>query len=449
MKPFRIFIGGEELERYTRAKLTRAKKNMTGSFECEVFFESVPTSPQIVQAVRGKEVLCYVNGQLAFTGLVDKRNGKTVQPRDSRGRFVKGPAVAEGGGGTVSGSMSEQGYSVTITARGKTKYLIDSSHGQTVTTLSQTTDRKIVETLLSKFDVELDWQGEVNDIRLSRLRDGSRAALEIFNVCNEHCHFVYETRDGKLRITDQSEQAIGADLILGDNILTFNAEQSEDQANSEITVKGHRNDPDTWGADAVTVPVETVKDDWVGSTIPLVIQSYGDAETAKLQKRGKYEADRRAAESKNITVTVFGFGSPSVPWDLGNLHYTEIPCEGVFDVLECVELIYEVDAKDKLETTLTLAPPPSGAISGGASKGGNSLLSAVAGAARDLAMIGAGRRAAAGVQIIPGLYPSSWTGAALSVIANPIIGVVSMVNSLLKSPETENRKPPPLTLPDD
>lgn len=445
MKPFRIFIGGEELERYTSAKLQRSKKQLTGSLEVNVFFESVPTSPQIVQAMRGKEILVYVMNQLAFTGLIDKRTGKTEQPRDSKGRFVKGPKTIGGGEGDgISASISQQGYTVTITARGKTKYLIDSSHGQTVTTFKKTTDRKLIEQLLSKFQVELDWQGEENDIRLARVRDGSTVATELFNFCNEHCHFIYETRDGKLRIIDEAEQTTGENIVLGQNILTFNAQQSEDQANSDIVVKGHRNDPEVWGNDAVTVPVENIKDSWVASNIPLDIQVYGDATGDKLKKRAKYEADRRSEESKSITVTVFHIASRGVPWDIGILHYVEIPCEGVFDVLECTDLTYTVDASGTLETELTLSPPPSGAISGA----GNSLTKGVSNAVSDLAKMGIARRVAAGVTLVPGLYPSSWTSAALSIIANPIIGVVSMVNGLLKSPSEQNRKPP-MSLPDD
>lgn len=445
MKPFRIFIGGEELERYTSAKLQRSKKQLTGSLEVNIFFDAVPKAPVVVQALRGKEILVYVMNQLAFTGVIDKRRGKTEQPRDAKGRFVKGPKVIGGeGDGGVSPSISQQGYTVTITARGKTKYLIDSSHGQTTTTFKKTTDRKLIEQLVSKFDVELDWQGEENDMRLARVRDGSTVATELFNFCNEHCHFVYETRDGKLRIIDEAEQTTGENLVLGQNILTFSAEQSEDQANSDIVVKGHRNDPEVWGNDAVTVPLENLKDNWVGSNIPLTIQVYGDATTKKLQKRGKYEADRRSAESKNVNVTVFHVASGGVPWDIGVLHYVEIPCEGIFDVLECTDLTYTVDGSGTLETEMTFSPPPSAAISGS----GNSLLKGVSNAVTDLTKMGASRRAAAGITLVPGLYPSSWTSAALSIIANPVIGIVSVVNSLLKSPSEQNRKPP-MSLPDD
>ena len=51
---------------------------------------------------------------------------------------------------------------------------------------------------------------------------------------------------------------------------------------------------------------------------------------------------------------------PAQPWDIGNTHYVEVPPEGIFDMFECTELTYHVDAEKELKTTLTLSPPPSG-----------------------------------------------------------------------------------------
>ena len=454
IKPMRIFIGGEELVTYTSAQLQRTKKQMTGSLTVEIFLDYVPTKPTIVNAVRGKEILVYIMGELAFTGIIDKRRGKSVkkQNRDASGRFAYsgGPgSLSEDAGGDVSVNFSKgNGYSVTLTARGRTKYLIDSSQTHPTGFFKNTSDKKVIETLVKEHNVVLQWDAEEIDEPKVTLRDGNRIYNEIFERCNQNCHFDYETRDGKLLITDGTNGTVGEDIILGYNILDFSAEQSEDQANSQITVKGHRTQKGVWGNDAIVQPVQTVADSWVGANIPLTIQHYGDATNEGLQRRAKFEADRRAAESKSVSVTVFHVAQQTgTPWDIGTVHYVEIPPEGIFDVLECVSLTYTVDAKSTLETKLELAPPPSQGISGGAASGVSGLLSSANNLLSDLTTKGIARRVQAGVQIIGGQYPSSWTSAALSAIANPINAITSVVNSLLAKEDEKPPKQPPMRLP--
>jgi Mu-like prophage tail protein gpP len=307
----------------------------------------------------------------------------------------------------------------------------------------ETTDRKVLQSLLDGHDVEIDWQAEEIKIPISRIRDGSLVKDEIFRLCNEHCHYAYETRDGKLRVTDTASQTIGADIILGVNILSFNAEQSEDKANSEVTVKGHRNG-DAWGRDAVIPTVTTMEDSWVGTNIPLVIQHYGDASPEALERRGKFEVDKRATESKRVTIETFGLGQDGEPWDIGNTHYVEIPVEGIFDVMECVELTYTIET-EQLTTSLVMAPAPSGAIRG---SGASSLLSGQ-NAISDAMRRGEARRAETGIQIVPGQYPSSWTSAAISLIQNPITTIAAAINSLIQSPQDRRTAPPMILTEDD
>jgi hypothetical protein len=96
---------------------------------------------------------------------------------------------------------------------------------------------------------------------------------------------------------------------------------------------------------------------------------------------------------------------------------------------------------------LELAPPPSQGISGGASGVGSGLLSSVNNLLADLTTKGVARRIQAGVSIIGGQYPSSWTSAALSAITNPISAITSVVNSLLANEEQQPPKKPPMRLP--
>lgn len=436
---FRVFIDRKELFGFTSAKLKRSKSSMTGTLNLTMFFGYVPNSPVVVNAARGREITAYVGGQLAFTGVLDKRKGETGF----------GPAGQLGiAGGDVSTSISLDSYSVELSARGKTKYFMDSSHQHPTTNISKTTNHEVLKKLIEPWGIELDWQAEEVKLPIVRLNDGGRVVDEIHKISNETCVFVYETRDGKLRVTDKPGAQMGDDLILGKNILTFSAEQSEDQANSSVTVKGQRSDPEVWGEDAVLERVRTVKDSWVTSEIPLTIQAYGDATDEALERRGKFEADKRSSQSKQVTISTFGIIQPSgLPWDIGMLHYVECPPEGVFEVLECIDLEYTVDAKGTLQTALTLAPPPSNGVSGGAGQSAAGLLTVASiPGLLDAVARGVSRRLQLGVITSPTTYPAAWGAAQLTSVVVDLAEQLLGTNPLLVE---GIKQPPPLTLSDE
>lgn len=348
MKPFRIFLGGEELTQYTGATLSRKKQDLTGSFNCEVFFNYSPSRPVMVSAMRGKDVAVYIGNQLAFFGALDRRSGKGHS--ETTDKFE---------GSEISSSIEPNSYNVSLSARGKTKYLIEGSHQHKTGTIIKPTTRKAVEELLKGYQVELDWKSNTVNLERVVFRDGNNVLYELQRIANENGHYFYEGRDGKLVFEDMPTRN-GDDLILGRNILRFSADQSEEHDRSKITVKGQRTNKTVWGEEAVLNVLKTAKKGGLETDVPFIIQHYGDGNPEALERRAKFEADKRNAQSLRVSVDVFHVQTPSgAPWDLGTLHYVEVPPEGVFNVLECVELQYTVDAQGTLKTSLTLAPPPS------------------------------------------------------------------------------------------
>ena len=75
MKPVVILVGGQELTTWTEMTLQRSKSEMTGSLEVTIFAGAMPSIPIARSAKAGAEIQCYIAGQLAFTGTVDKRQG--------------------------------------------------------------------------------------------------------------------------------------------------------------------------------------------------------------------------------------------------------------------------------------------------------------------------------------------------------------------------------------
>lgn len=431
MKPVVIMIGGSELTNWTEMTLQRSKAEMTGSLTVSLFAGDVPAMPIARSASAGAEIQVYIGGMLAFTGTVDKRKGTGAKKGDDG----TDDNTETHGTSQMSVSIGPNEYTVKLTARGKTKRLIDSSHQHPTTNMMKPTTKQVVEKLIEPWRIQLDWRGEVIQLDKVRFRDGARVVDELHRVATENCYFMHETRDGQLRVTDGVGGEGGDPLILGQNILTFSAEQSEDEAKSKIKVKGQRIKKEIWGEQALLKTFKEVEDKWVKDFAPHIVQHYGDADEKTLERRARFELNKRASDSKKITIDVFHVQSESgAPWDIGNTHYVEVPPEGIFDMFECTELTYSVNAEKELKTTLTLSPPPSGGAGGAG--GGFGLAS--------LAMnMGTARRAQSGFTFIANQFPAAWSPPMLSEL--PLITQAEAVAQ--PQPEQPPQPSPPLVLP--
>jgi prophage tail gpP-like protein len=427
-----IIVGGERLEAWTEMTLQRSKDELTGSLSVTLFAGALPPLPMLRQVVAGADILVYVANNLAFTGNVDSRSGTGAK---------KGHTGTSGNkethGDSMSVSVGPNEYSIKMSARGKTRRLIDSSHQHRTTNMMQPTTKEVVEKLVEPWKTEVDWKGEEIKLDKMRFRDGGRVVDELHRVGLENSYFMYETREGKLRVTDGvGSEEPGDPIILGQNILSFTVEQSETEAKSEVKVKGQRTHKKYWGKNALLKTHKTIKNKSVKGHVPLTIQHYGDGDEKTLERRARFEANKRNAMSKKVTVEVFHVQSPSgAPWDIGTVHYVEIPPEGVFDMFEVTELTYTVNADKELKTSMTLAPPPSGGAQG--AKGGHGL-------SKIKKNTGHARRSQAGFTPEADAYPQDWDSADLSeeTLSDAVSGDELTADGL-----KAKRPAPPLTLP--
>lgn len=411
--PFEIYIGGSKLENWTSATLKRAKKELTGNLSVEIFAGHMPSQPLVRSAVAGAEILAYVAGKLAFTGNVDSRQG--VGSRSKKSKDTKSDV-------TGNTSIGPDSYTMSISARGKTKVLVDGSHQHDTSTVLKKTDKGVCEELLKKKDVQLDWQASETKLDKARFRDGATVVEELRRLGSENALYIYEDAEGKLRVCD-GPVGSGPPIVLGENILTFDAEQTQAQAKSLIEVKGHMTDKLQRGKARIEKRIVEVKDAWAKGDVPLTIQHYGNGTDEALEKRGRFEADKRAQEAKNIRVTVFNVEQDGQIWDIGALHYVEVPPEGIFDEMECVELEYKA-TPTSIQTSMTLAPPPAKSASGSRtlSGGGPLGIASISG----VASIGLSRRASFGLTLEAGLFPDPWGSAELSVSLPQVSATVSV-----------------------
>lgn len=428
MKPVVIYVNGAELIGWTSMQLSRSKNDLTGTLSVELFMGYVPTQPVQIHAARAAEILVYVGGSLVFTGVVDTRVGTRLE---------------DDGVLTGDASITTTSYTVTLKARGKTKYLIDSSHAHPTTNMVKPKTRDVCQSLVEPWDIELDWRAEDFELDRVRFRDGSMVVDELQRLSVENCYYIYETRDGKLRVCDAPLNEFGDELILGYNITSFSASQSEEKAKAKIKVKGQLTGKEKWGEEALLETEIEFEDQWVRSNIPISVYHYGDGTKESLERRAKFEANRRNADAKKVTIEVFHVQpSNSAAWDIGLLHYVEIPPEGIFNTMECTDISYTVNAEGTLKTTLTLSPPPTSQDSGTG-------LQALVGSPTDVyatyAANGQAKAAQTGVTYAPGFYPDVWGSSQLSLIDAAAETILPTALELITGDNTD----PPLTLPTD
>jgi prophage tail gpP-like protein len=430
MKPVVITVGGTELTTWVDMTLTRNKKELTGQLQVTIFAGAMPSIPIARSAAAGAPIEVYVGGQIAFMGTVDKRKGTGAR----RGRHGTKDTNYGKSEASVSTNIGPNVYTLKLNARGQTKNLIDSSHQHPTTNMLKPTTKEVCEKLVEPFKVKLDWKGEVIKLDKVRFRDGARVIDELNRIAVENCYFMYETRDGKLRVTDGVGQSEGAGdpLILGENILEFSAEQSEDEAKSKIKVKGQRSKKGKWGEAAVLKTFKEVQDKSIRSFVPHIVQHNGDADDKTLERRARFEMNSRAAESKKITIEVFHVQSRGAPWDIGTMHYVEVPPEGIFDMLECTEITYNVDAEKTIKTRMTLSPPPS---AGGGEGFGLSGINY---------SMGSARMSQSGISMVAGQFPSPWVPPMLSVL--PLVSAAESLAQMVQN-DTEVAPSPPVVLP--
>lgn len=411
-RPFRIFVGGFEIINYTTAVLQRDKRELTGQLQFGLFYEGLPTKAVLRMIRGGAPIQVYVGNRLAFTGTVDNRgSGNSKRKKENVNTLGRGQHSSIGQGKMAKGAgvsthIGPNEFTITVRARGKAKRMIDSSHDHEDSCMPGATCRSGIERLTKPFNVELDWRAPDYDLDVATFRDGGLVFQEIDRIATDNGLWVYEDREGRLRVTNQAGPETGEALILGDNILEFETDQSDDEANREIIVKGRRRKKGVWGEEAVKRKVK-LQDGWVKDYSRLVIQAYGDGTDEMLERRGKFEIDNRAQEAKQCRIQTFGVTQRSgEPWDVGMIHHVRVFTDDIDEPMECISLTYTVNNDRTCHTTLTMAPLPSGGIAGGlGALGGLSGMSSLAGQGGP-------------PEADDGQYPKSWGPAEISNVTD-------------------------------
>ena len=347
-------MGRRELSGWTSLDLKLSKNATTNSASIGVFLGYMPDGPILDEVVRGQEVLVYVGSNLVFTGSIDRRKDE----------------------GDVSLEVGDDSYSVTLDCRGKAKALVDESY-QGATTVLDTTDRQEIERLVSSLGLQLVWDAAETALSRVRYRNGAAVFKEIDRLAENSALYFYEDELGRVVVTDNATAAdLGDNIVLGENVLSFNASQLGDKERAAIKVKGVENVKGSWGRAAVVGRQALLQDDASKNKAAVTVNVFGNADDTTLQRRAAYEGNKQASLTKNITVNVFGVcQTDNEAWRVGGKHFVSLPPAGVSGVFEITDVAYTVQSDAKLTTKLTFSPEP--AASGAAQSTGLASLDAL------------------------------------------------------------------------
>lgn len=326
-----VLIDRGRLTHIRDLSLTRSTESVTGELRISVFMDWMPEERVFNGVIRGAETLVYIGEHLAFTGTLDSR-------RDS---------------GTPPGE-----YEIDLVARGRAKRLIDNSHRHPTGTILRTTNRQVFDTLVRPFGMQVDWLADEVPLNRVRLRQGAKVYDELRRIGQQTGVSFYETRDGRLRVVDGPIEATGEPIVLGSNIISFDADLRGDVERREITVTGQRTEANVWGEAAIIPPVLRLSDGTIPEDGDLTVQMYGSATPDALQRAGTYDYNRRVAAGREVSVQLFGLlQSTGEPWDLGVRHQVQIPPAGVAGEFQASSLSYAIDHDARLRTNISLHPP--------------------------------------------------------------------------------------------
>ncbi|MFT4271276.1 MAG: baseplate protein [Pantoea sp.] len=200
-----------------------------------------------------------------------------------------------------------QRISTGIVGRSKTADLVDCS-----ATPSQYSGRSIVQIaaeLAKPFSISVVDAGGVSGVLQGVQADQGESVMDVLNkMLGLQQALAYDNASGDLVIGGIGTVRAKTALVLGENILTCDTEQSIKDRFSTYQVSGMRagNDND-FGAATTTAIRGEATDTGIARYRPLLIRQTGNATTATCGERSGFEMRQRAAKTDEVTYTVQGW----------------------------------------------------------------------------------------------------------------------------------------------
>jgi prophage tail gpP-like protein len=363
-----VSTDGGSIEHFTRVTWSISAESTEQTATFEVFMDAPPPSPAYPFIVDEAQATVMIGGAIAITGEIESRKG-------------------EG---------DKESYKLSFTVKSKPKKG-QKSHaklgkGQKLNTTTKTVANEIAK----NGGLDISYGEDVDDDKIEQhIAVGDTTTdHEIKNIFRDRGYLVYAHHDGTIRVEGADKGDSGCDLIVGQNVMDFSAEQSSEKkrgkikATGTLTLSKDTNRKATLTPQGIQKMKSKIEGDWV-------VWADGDQSAKALKKRAKYESNRRDAAGKEVSFTLFGINAPDgKPWRVNAQHYCEVPSESVFDTLR-LKSISGSATKTEIKVEVTLAPI-------------NGLSNSNAGAAAPTAVRAAVKRQQKGAPLKKDQYPAPW-----------------------------------------
>ncbi|MGE3645451.1 MAG: hypothetical protein AB7F96_16505 [Beijerinckiaceae bacterium] len=367
-----VSVEGQTIREFSRVNGSISAESTEQTISFEVFRDSPPKSPVYPWLKDGKQATVKIGGSIVLTGEVESRRGEGK--KDS--------------------------YRLTFTVKSKPKKGQKSHAKIGKGQRKNTTPKKLIDEIAKNAGLTVKYKNvEDEEIKQHIILGDVTADKEIKNIARDRGYLVYADHDGHIRVESEDAGDTGCDLIVGENIIEFNVGQTQEKKRGKIKATGTRVLSKETNRKGTLTPQGIVQMKNVKIEGDWVVWVDGDHTPKSVKRRAKYEANRRDAASKTVSVTTFGLTAPDgKAYRVNNQHYVEVPSESVYDMLRLKSLEFTA-SKDEITTTLSLGPIKSLTNKLGGASGAAKAKSAV-------------KRQQAGAKIVPGQYPEDWNAAA-------------------------------------
>lgn len=263
--------------------------------------------------------------------------------------YINGVLVTTVRADAVRRNVSKASHSISLQARSLGRELIDCQYSLTLKGIKL---GEIVKRICTLFKVPVNVPQTTAIVPDFSMQSESPANA-ILNAARASNMLIYPTPDGGLTMTEPTDSAPVATLVIGEQIKGYEINDEYKLRFSEYYVK-------SFDYDANTSRKGVVVDAGLSYFRPMhiVADRHGNGLGA-LERRADLERNRRLARAHSIGLELFGWGYTTAagkfePWRINTQVRVVIPGEGIDDVFLIGDCSYEQDDQQGTVTNMTV-----------------------------------------------------------------------------------------------
>lgn len=293
-EPIILRVDGQLYSGWQKVRVTRSLRDIAGDFELHLTRKW--DDAKVMTIREGSACTIHIGNDLVLTGYVDD--------------FIP--------------SYDAKEVSWVVSGRSKTSDLVDCSAIYKSGQWQTVTIDKVARDICKPFGIEVVVECDLGAAFPRVAIEQGETCFELLDrLAKQRAVLLTTNEKGQLVLTQASEQAIGASLILGENILAARGNFSMRDRASEWIVKGSSYGGGTTWDNTPTTTIggqkATISDPDVPRYRPRIIIAEDITTVAGASKRGQWQKQRSIGEGTQTEITVAGWRTQGMKGDSGPL----------------------------------------------------------------------------------------------------------------------------------